>query len=50
MYRLAMGVHMTEAMSAIVSGLALVLLSLIGGGIAYALAKDFIKNRISGND
>lgn len=50
MYRLAMGVHMTEAMNAIVSGFAVVLLSMIGGSIAYCLIKDCVQNRISGND
>lgn len=49
MNRLAMGVHMAEAMSAIVSGIVLVALSMIGGGIAYALVKDCIKNRFTGN-
>lgn len=49
MNRLAMGVHMADAMSAVMSGIALVLLSMIGGGIIYALIKDCIKNRCSGN-
>lgn len=49
MNRLAMGVHMAEAMSAIVSGIVLVALSMIGGGIAYALVKDCIKNQFTGN-
>jgi hypothetical protein len=49
MHRLVMGAGMTEAVSAVVSGIALVLLSMIGGGIIYALVKDCIKNRFTGN-
>ncbi len=49
MNRLAMGNHMAEALSAVASGIALVVLSMIGGGIAYALVKDCIKNRFTGN-
>lgn len=49
MHRFPLGVYMAEAMSAIVSGIALVALSMIGGGIAYALVKDCIKNRFTGN-
>jgi hypothetical protein len=44
-----MGVHMAEALSAVVSGIALVVLSMIGGGIAYVLIKDWFKNRFTGN-
>ena len=41
---------MTETLGAIVSGVVLVLFSMIGGGIAYALIKDCVKRRMSGNE
>jgi hypothetical protein len=40
---------MAEAVSAVASGIALVVLSMIGGGIAYAMVKDWFKNRFTGN-
>ena len=45
-----MEASMTEAASAIISGIALVLFSMIGGGIAYVLAKDFVKRNLRKRD
>lgn len=37
---------MTEAVSAIIYGIALVLFSMIGGGIIFVLAKDYVKHNL----
>lgn len=37
---------MHETLSAVVSGILIVLLSLIAGGIIYVLAKDFIERKM----
>ena len=39
---------MPEELNAVVSGIALVVLSMIFGGIAYFLVKDYIENCCSG--
>ncbi len=37
---------MTETLSAVVSGIVLVLLSMVGGGIIYIVAKDYVKRNL----
>jgi hypothetical protein len=37
---------MTETVSAVVSGIGLVVLSMVGGGIIYVLAKDFVNRNL----
>jgi len=37
---------MTEAASAIISGVALVVFSMIGGGMIFVLAKDYVKRNL----
>ena len=37
---------MTETVSAVVSGICLVLLSMVGGGIIYVLAKDYVNRNL----
>jgi uncharacterized membrane-anchored protein len=37
---------MTETLSAVVSGIVLVLLSMVGGGITYVVAKDYVKRNL----
>lgn len=37
---------MPEAVSAIISGIALVSFSMIGGGIIFVLAKDYVKRNL----
>ena len=41
---------MPEAISALFSGLLLVLLSMLGGGIIYFLLRDFVKHHIRHKD
>ena len=43
MLGLAWGAAMIETLSAVVSGIVLVLLSMVGGGIIYVLVKDYVK-------
>ncbi len=37
---------MIETVSAVVSGLVLVVLSMVGGGIIYLVAKDYVKRNL----
>lgn len=37
---------MTETLSAVISGIVLVLLSMVGGGIIYIVAKDYVKRNL----
>ena len=41
---------MTEAISALFYGILLVLFSMIGGGIAYFLLRDFVKRHMRNRD
>jgi len=41
---------MFEAMSAILSGILLVILSMLAGGIVYFLLRDFLKSHIRNKD
>ena len=43
MLGLAWGAAMIETLSAVVAGIVLVLLSMVGGGIIYVLVKDYVK-------
>ncbi len=45
-----MGAAMTEAFSAVVSGIVLVLLSMVGGGILYVVARDYVKRNLQNKD
>jgi len=46
MLSLRMGAAMTETVSAVVSGIVLVLLPMVGGGIIYVVAKDYVKRNL----
>ena len=41
---------MFDALSALLSGVLLVLLSMLGGGIVYFLLRDFVKRHIRNKD
>jgi hypothetical protein len=41
---------MSEMLGAVMSGIGLVLLSLIGGGIVYLLVRDFVKRSLGNKD
>lgn len=46
MLGVARGAVMIETVSAVVSGLVLVVLSMVGGGIIYLVAKDYVKRNL----
>jgi hypothetical protein len=50
MHRIVLGDQMNETLGAIVAGIVLVLLSMISGGIIYALIRERAKRNISGNE
>jgi hypothetical protein len=48
MHRIVLGDQMNETLGAIVAGITLVLLSMLGGGILYVLFREHVIRKIFG--
>ena len=48
MHRIVLGDQMNETLGAIVAGIGLVLLSMLGGGILYVLFREHVLRKILG--